>query len=199
MCYYSIKLKKQWPPENLINEVKMEGFHLLSKELASNKDKHQQAGHNHHQQQIHQHQQQQQQQSSSEGDSWSISFLDSEDKLIVGAGRRRLLSILKTLRDRHLDLPGQPINYYTMKTLVLYECEKHPNDWEWDEQCLGERLNGCTLQLICCLQSRRCPAYFLPQVDLFRGKDPRSLDLAAKITWRLQRELLFNSRCLDDL
>lgn len=181
----------------------MEGFHLLSKELASNKDKSAAAAHHNQQQQMHHHhhqqQQQQQQQSSSEGDSWSISFLDSEDKLIVGASRRRLLAILKTLRDRHLDLPGQPINYYTMKTLVLYECEKHPHDWEWDDSLLGERLNSCTLQLICCLQSRRCPAYFLPQVDLFRGKDSRSLDLAAKVTWKLQRELLFNPRCLDEL
>lgn len=188
----------------------MEGFHLLSKELASNKDKHHQIGHqhHHHQQQIHQPAQQQSSSSSSEGDSWSISFLDSEDKLIVGASRRRLLSILKTLRDRHLHLDlascgatggGQPINYYTMKTLVLYECEKHPNDWEWDETCLGERLNGCLLQLVCCLQSRRCPAYFLPQVDLFRGKDPRALDLAAKVTWKMLRQLLFNPRCLDDM
>jgi hypothetical protein len=181
---------KQWPHESLINEVKLEGFHLLSKESLISKEK---------QQQQQQQQPMQQQQSSSEGDSWVISFGDAEDKLLVGGTRRKCLSILKTLRDRHLDLPGQPINNYIMKTLVLFECEKHPFDWEWEDSNLGDRINGITLQLIACLQSRKCPAYFLPQVDMFRGKDPRHLDLAAKQTWRLQRELIFNSRCLDDL
>jgi hypothetical protein len=86
-----------------------------------------------------------------------------------------------------------------MKHLVLYECEKHPYDYEWEESNLADRINGITLQLIACLQSRKFPAYFLPQVDAFRGKDPSCLEFAAKLTWRLQRELLFNSRCLDDL
>ena len=190
---------KEWPNSNLINEVKLEGFHLLSKESLSCKDKQLMQQQQQVLQQQQQHQQQQQQQSSSEGDSWVISFGESEDKLLNGGTRRKCLSILKALRDRHLDLPGQPINNYIMKMLVLYECEKHPFDYEWEEANLGERINGVTLQLIACLQSRRFPAYFLPQVDLFRGKDPRHLDFAAKQTWRLQRELIFNSRCLDEL
>ena len=163
---------------------------MLSKESLISKEKQQQ------QQTM---QPMQQQQSSSEGDSWVISFAENENKLLVGGTRRKCLSILKCLRDRHLDLPGQPVNNYIMKTLVLYECEKHPYDCEWEEPNLGERINGITLQLIACLQSRRFPAYFSSSVDMFRGKDPRQLDLAAKQTWRLQRELLFNSRCLDNL
>lgn len=86
-----------------------------------------------------------------------------------------------------------------MKTLVLYECEKHPYDYEWEENNLGERINGILLQLIACLQSRKFPAYFTPQVDLFRGKDLHQLDFATKQTWRLHRLLLFNPRSLDDL
>jgi hypothetical protein len=185
---------KQWPAESVIGEVKAEGFHLLSKESMVAKEKQQQQM----AQQTMQHHQQQQ--SSSEGDSWVISFADAEDKLLgVGGNRRKCMSILKTLRDRHLDLPGQPVNYYTLKTLVLYECEKHPYDYEWEDGMLGDRVNSITLQLIACLQSRKCPAYFLSQVDMFRGKDMRHLDLASKLTWRLQRELIFNSRSLDDL
>ena len=180
---------KQWPAEPLISEVKNEGFHLLSKESLASKEKQQQ-----------QHQQpMQQQQSSSEGDSWVIAFADAEDKLLsTGGTRNKVLSILKTLRDRYLDLPGQPVNNYIMKTLVLFECEKHPYDHEWEEHNMGDRINGITLQLIACLQSRKCPAYFLNQVDMFRGKDARVLDLAAKQTWRLQRELIFNSRFFED-
>lgn len=181
---------KEWPSSNLINDVKSEGFHLLSKESLISKEK---------QQQQQQQQPLQQQQSSSEGDSWVISFLDAEDKLLVGGTRRKCLSILKTIRDRHLDLPGQPITSSVIKALVLYECEKHPFDYEWEENNLGDRINGITLQLIACLQSRKFPAYFAPQVDVFRGKEVHYLDYASKHTWRLQRELMFNPRCLDEL
>jgi hypothetical protein len=98
-----------------------------------------------------------------------------------------------------LELPGQPITNVIMKSLLLYECEKHPFDCEWEEATLPDRMNGILLQLIACLQSRRFPAYFIPLVDVFRGKDDQTLDYAAKHTWRLQRQLLFNSRCLDDM
>ena len=186
---------KQWPREACVADCKQEGFLLLSKESLIAKEKQQQQQ----QQQLQPMHQQHQQQSSSEGDSWVISFAENENKLLAGGTRRKCLSILKCLRDRHLDLPGQPVNNYVMKTLVLYECEKHPHDVDWEESNLGDRLNGITLQLIACLQSRRFPAYFSASVDMFRGKDPRHLDLAAKQTWRLQRELIFNSRCLDEL
>lgn len=185
-------LTQGWPNENIIEEVKNEGFHLLSKESLTSKEKQQQ------QQQQFQHQQSQQQ-SSSEGDSWIISFADAEDKLLGNGNRRKCLSILKTLRDRCLDLPGQPINNYVMKTVVLYECEKHPNECDWDDHRLGDRLNGIILQLISCLQSRKCPAYFLSQVDMFRGKDIYQLDLAAKKAWALQRDLLFNAKYMDSI
>jgi hypothetical protein len=180
---------KQWPAEHIVNNVKSDGFHLLSKESIIAKEKQQQM----------QQQPMPQQQSSSEGDAWVISFAEAEEKLLNHVNRRKCLSILKTLRDRHLDLPGQPINYYTLKTLFLYECEKHPYDFEWEDVCLGDRLNSITLQLVACLQSRKCPAYFIPSVDMFRGKDTRHLDVGAKLTWRLQRELIFNSKCLDHL
>ncbi len=185
-----------WPNENIIDEVKNEGFHLLSKESSISKEKQQQQQQ---QQQQQLHHQQSQQQSSSEGDSWIISFSDAEDKLLGTGVRRKCLSILKTLRDRYLDLPGQPINNYVIKTLVLYECEKHPYDYEWEDIQLGDRINGILLQLISFLQSRKFPAYFLSQVDIFRGKDPYQLDLAAKRTWALQRDLLFNSKYLDNI
>jgi len=166
-----------WPNPAQINEVKNEGFNILSKESIYMKDK----------------------QASSEGDSWVMSFLEAEDRLLQDGSRRKCLSLLKTLRDRHLDLPGQPITNYVMKTLILYECEKHPRELDWDELSLGDRLNGIFLQLISCLQCKKCPHYFLPNVDLFKGKSTQSLDNAAKQTWRLTRELLINSRSLDKL
>lgn len=123
----------------------------------------------------------------------------SISNLVTGGCRRRTLSILKTLRDRHLDLPGNPVTSYVMKTLLLYECEKHPRELEWDENCMGDRINGIFLQLISCLQCRRCPHYFLPNMDLFKGKSPGGLESASKQVWRLTRIMLTNSRCLEEL
>ena len=166
-----------WPNPNLVAEVKTEGFDLLSKESIYMKDK----------------------QSAAEGDAWVICFSQAELMLLQGGCRRKCLSILKALRDRHLDVPGKPIEGYHMKTLLLYECEKHPREVEWDETCLGDRINGILLQMISCLQNRRCPHYFLPNLDLFKGKSAASMDSAAKQCWRILRELLTNSRSLEKL
>lgn len=166
-----------WPNPNLVAEVKTEGFDLLSKESIYMKDK----------------------QSAAEGDAWVISFKYAEDRLLYGGSRRKVLSLLKTLRDRHLDVPSQPILNYHMKTLTLYECEKHPREVEWDESCIGDRINGILLQMISCLQNRRCPHYFLPNLDLFKGKSTSAMDTAAKQAWRILRELLTNPRSLEKL
>ena len=48
-------------------------------------------------------------------------------------------------------------------------------------------------------QCRRCPHYFIPAVCLLRGKTPASLDSAAKLAWRLLRELVTNSAALETL
>ncbi|KAJ1114215.1 hypothetical protein NDU88_002454 [Pleurodeles waltl] len=166
-----------WPGPNRVAEVKAEGFNLLSKECHSLSGK----------------------QSSAESDAWVLQFAEAENRLQMGGCRKKCLSVLKTLRDRHLELPGQPLNNYHMKTLVSYECEKHPRESDWDESCLGDRLNGILLQLISCLQCRRCPHYFLPNLDLFQGKPHSALENAAKQTWRLAREILTNPKSLEKL
>lgn len=130
---------------------------------------------------------------------FSLSFSSLFKPTFTGACRRRCLSILKTLRDRHLDLPGNPVTSYHMKTLLLYECEKHPREAEWEDNCIADRINGIFMQLISCLQCRRCPHYFLPNMDLFKGKSPGALENAARQVWRLLRIMLTNTRCLEEL
>ena len=166
-----------WPMPNLIAEVKTEGFDLLSRESIYMKDK----------------------QSAAEGDAWVISFEQAENTLLQGGCRRRCLSILKTLRERHLDIQGQPIDNYHMKTLLLHECEKHPREIDWDESCLGDRINGILLQMISFLKNRHCPHYFLPNLDLFKGKPAAALDNAGKQSWRIKREIRTNFRSLEKL
>ncbi|XP_039266091.1 putative nucleotidyltransferase MAB21L1 [Styela clava] len=169
--------KVQWPMVNKVAEVKSNGFNLLSMQIPMSVERH----------------------SNAESDAWVMSFTHSEEVLISGGCRRRCLSILKTLRDRHLDFAGKSLNNYHMKTLVLYECEKHPREEEWIEVCIGDRLLGILIQFISCLQCRRFPHYFLPGVDLLAGSNPAILETAARTVWRLAREVITNGTNLDSL
>lgn len=77
-----------------------------------------------------------------EGDAWAMSMTQAENILLAQQNRKKALSILKTLRDRHLDYVDSPITNYIIKTLTLFECEKHSNEHEWHDYCIGERVIG---------------------------------------------------------
>ncbi|KAI6177431.1 Mab-21 domain-containing protein [Aphelenchoides bicaudatus] len=177
-----------WPSPELVKEVRYEGFDLLmptqSASAASTSQN-----------------KQQNPASSMEGDAWAISMANAEDILLGNhtTNRHKTYTILKTLRDRHLNFNGSPINNYIIKTLVLYECEKHSSDHEWQDFCLGDRVIGVLLQLVSCLQCRKCPHYFLSNLDLFRGKSPQLLEHSSKVTWNLVRNLLLCDRALENL
>uniref|UniRef100_A0AC35TXK8 Mab-21 domain-containing protein n=1 Tax=Rhabditophanes sp. KR3021 TaxID=114890 RepID=A0AC35TXK8_9BILA len=214
-------LNIEWPLPQIVNEVKSEGFDLLSKETVVQGGPGIMVNSN-----IQNESQplpggkslisstlpippgsstsappstQQPNNSSMEGDAWAMSMTQAENILLSYPTRRKTLSILKCLRDSHLEFMGTPITNYIIKTLVLFECEKHPRDYEWDEQCIGDRILGVLLQLVSCLQCRKCPHYFLPQLDLFKGKPFALLDQSAKVTWNLARSLMLDARALESL
>uniref|UniRef100_A0A1I7XJV6 DUF262 domain-containing protein n=1 Tax=Heterorhabditis bacteriophora TaxID=37862 RepID=A0A1I7XJV6_HETBA len=60
-------------------------------------------------------------------------------------------------------------------------------------------LLGVLIQLVSCLQCRRCAHYFLPQLDLLRGKPHHLLDQSSKLAWNLVRQLMLNARALENL
>jgi hypothetical protein len=97
----------------MAKDVRIEGFDLLSKEINSL------AGQNKQQQQNQQQQIQCQQQSGTtnmmEGDAWVINMTHAEDFLLSNSNRNRVYSILKTLRDRHLDFPGTAVTNHLLK------------------------------------------------------------------------------------
>lgn len=168
-----------WPNDNLVNQVKNEGFDLTSRETSITQASNKQA-------------------TSMEADAWSMNMHNAENLLLVG-GRKKTLSILKCLRDYHLDFHGTPISNYILKTLVLYECEKHCTEYEWDDSAIGDRVIGILLQLVSCLQCRRCAHYFLPHLDLLRAKPPHLIEHGAKLTWALVRKLMLDPMALQSL
>ena len=165
-----------WPPQPVIAGIKLRGFSLLARDpYPSVKG----AG--------------------SEGDAWLLCFYDAEDMLFANGGRRLCLSMLKTLYDKHLDLPGKPLEYVHLVMLLLFECEKHPRETEWTDESLIDRINGILLQLVSCLQCRRCPHFLLKGVDLFGCKPKQALDMAAKQAWNIARDIATNPGSFDIL
>jgi len=75
-----------------------------------------------------------------EGDAWAMNMENAERVLLAHRNISRAFSILKTLRDKHLEFPGTATTNYILRTLVLWECEKHANDQEWHDYCLSDRI-----------------------------------------------------------
>lgn len=84
-----------------------------------------------------------------EGDAWAMSLNQAENALLQHGARRKTFSILKCLRDTHLDFPSSPITNYILKTLLLFECEKHYNEYEWEERFIGDRVIGSLVHFCC--------------------------------------------------
>ena len=165
-----------WPSQTVIASVKARGFDLIAVDnYPTNKPV------------------------NTEGDAWVLSFTEAEENLLSGGCRKLCLSLLKVLADKYFDLPGQPIRYHELKTLVLFECEKHPRETEWSDVALLDRINGILLQLVSCLQCRRCPHFFLKAVDLFEMKSKQALDSATKQAWSLAREIATNPKGFENL
>uniref|UniRef100_S4RM91 Mab-21-like 2 n=1 Tax=Petromyzon marinus TaxID=7757 RepID=S4RM91_PETMA len=154
----------QWPGPRRMAEIKAAGFTLLPAEEAKLPGA---AGAGH-------------------GDAWLLRFTEAEEPLLEGGCRRKCLSVLSALRERHL--PGVPGG-----CLVRTLCEKHPRDAEWADTCLGERLLGALLRLSC-LRCRRCPHFFVRGAELLRG-----LERAAERAWRLARPLIAGPASVDTL
>lgn len=165
-----------WPSQSEIELVKRRGFNLLAGDMFPGYEM-----------------------QAAEGDAWVLDFFEGEELLLHANCRKQCLAVLKTLFERHLDLPDKPIQPSLMKTLLLYECEKHPCEDEWRENSLGERINAILLQLISCLQCHRCPHFFLKGVDLFKGKSAESLNAAAHQTWKITRAITTNPFCTEIL
>ena len=126
------------------------------------------------------------------------SFSEAEKKLFNKGGhhensscRKQVLRILKALR-KQLNLG--PLNSYHLKTVLLYECEAHPDPSQWTHEKLSERFISLLQRLENCLRQFNCPHFFIKHLNLFdkQFSHQRCFDLAEKVREiRLQRAELF--------
>lgn len=115
----------QWPNREMAKETRLEGFDLFSRELCplgpSSTQQHQQNFRQYPQHQnpvqlTHHAQQQQQSATMMEGDAWVMNMAQAEERLLLAhVNRDRVLSVLKTLQDRHLDFAGSAVTNQLIK------------------------------------------------------------------------------------
>ena len=74
-----------------------------------------------------------------------MSFTESEVKLLEGANRKIVLSVLKAMWETNIDC--DVINAMHLSNLLLIECEKHQNEEEWAPEVIGDRIIGTLLQV----------------------------------------------------
>ena len=103
---------------------------------------------------------------------WRYSFSAAEKRLFLKGGqgeanscRKKVLRIVKALRE---ELNLKPLKSYHLKTLLLYECESHPNASEWRDT-LDVRFMGLLKRLEKCLRSKSCAHYFIEGLNLFES------------------------------
>ena len=74
---------------------------------------------------------------------------------------------------------GNPVSVHVLQTMVLYECEKHGREEEWEEAHVGDRISGILMQLISCLQVKayRVLGNCGPKVCAYCSKNVSASDL----------------------
>lgn len=129
---------------------------------------------------------------SEKGVFWRFSFSAAEKKLFIHGGRgeasscrKQVLRIMKALKE---DLNWDQLTSYHLKTIMLYECEAHPNPKQWSSGQLSRRLFGFLRRLEGYLGQENCPHYFIKDINLFEFVSPRKCrELASKVRQFMER------------
>ena len=153
-----------WPSRELVQEICQDGCHLVAKQpKGSNFPENKKPF------------------------LWKYSFTAAAKELLREASscRKPVLRIVKALREeRNLE----PLKSYHLKTVLLYECEAKPYDYQWDNTCLGDRFLDHLRRLQKCLESKNCPDYFLRDYNLFEKLDPQKCKELAGIVKKIISE-----------
>ena len=129
-----------------MKEARIEGFDLLSKELCPASLSQQKQALN----QLQPATQPNTANNMMEGDAWVICMTNAERMLLAHSNRGKVYSILKTLRDRHLDFPGSAVSNYLIKVdfILSFLNGKIWRSWfSMNAKNIGARMNGTTFAL----------------------------------------------------
>ncbi|XP_063447833.1 protein mab-21-like 3 [Mytilus trossulus] len=131
----------RWPSSTQIKDIQDEGIHLVAKDP----------------------------------EYWTLSFVTCEKKLLestetTGTCRNKSHRIMKKLCEIWCpEGTKQVLNSYHIKNIYFWECEYHPDDWEWTKKQLAVRVESMCDLLIKYIDDRNLPVYFHTGINLFKN------------------------------
>ena len=136
-----ITRKRVWPPQDLVEEIIQEGFHIVPKTSPHGDEELE----------------------------WRISFSKAEVKLMNAKGlgnRNYCYRMFKLAIKENIISTCKLISTYHLKTLLLWASERHsPN--RWSDENIAVCFLGLLDDLLHSLVNCSCPHYFIPELNLF--------------------------------
>ena len=108
---------------------------------------------------------------------WKLSFVSCEKELlkdidINGTCRKKTQRIMKKLKESWCPKGmKQELTSYHLKNILFWECENHPDDYEWTDDQLATRIVSMCCRLVDNIKRGSLPSYFHTGVNLFASKD----------------------------
>ncbi len=113
--------------------------------------------------------------------------------------RSECYRILKEIFKEHLSIPNLLYSSYSLKTIMLWACEKHPEDF-WESANSAICFLGLLDDLLHCLATQQLQQFCVPSVNLLSHHDDSFLfTLAKKVSLIRTKPLQFVRTHEDDL
>ena len=93
---------------------------------------------------------------------------------------RNCFLVLKIIGKDYLFFCCPQLNSYHLKTVFLYKLERTPQSY-WVEENIEEALVSLLLELKTAADTKNCPHYWIPTINLFKCFSNRSLKTLSKL------------------
>ena len=116
------------------------------------------------------------------GTTWRYSFSRAEVELskLIMENARNCFLVLKIIGKDYLFFCCPQLNSYHLKTVFLYKLERTPQSY-WVEENIEEALVSLLLELKTAADTKNCPHYWIPTINLFKCFSNRSLKTLSKL------------------
>ena len=116
------------------------------------------------------------------GTTWRYSFSRAEVELskLIMENARNCFLVLKIIGKDYLFFCCPQLNSYHLKTVFLYKLERTSQSY-WVEENIEEALVSLLLELKTAADTKNCPHYWIPTINLFKCFSNRSLKTLSKL------------------
>lgn len=118
---------------------------------------------------------------------WHMSFPHCETYLSMKFPRVAKACYLgmKLILKNHIVYYCNDMKTYYLKTIFLWELEKHPEEF-WSLENIAECFDCLLESFITCVNQQKCPHYWIDSLDLFKEVEKKDLSSLAGVLMKLK-------------